>query len=256
MLPKTEVKYIQSLSQKKSRIEYGQFVAEGPKLVQELLKRRPGWLKKIYATSDWWLSQPAQFQNKFKKYFTEVTGFELEKISNLQTPQDVVAVAALPSVTFQHPLSTAATILLVLDGIQDPGNMGTIIRTAHWFGVSQVLCSLDCADVYQPKTVQASMGSIFSVEVFYEDLIHFFSENKLPVYGALLSGKPPDGYKAQGNAIIVIGNEGQGIRPQLIPFINHPVTIPGLGDAESLNAAIATGILLYSFTRRIVSFPG
>ena len=145
-------------------------------------------------------------------------------------------------------ISSAEGRILVLDGIQDPGNMGTIIRTAHWFGIDTIICSPDCADVFQPKVVQASMGSIFSVAVVYKNLEDFFAENTKPVYGALLNGQPVNTVTAATDAIILIGSEGKGIRLNLIPFITHPVTIPGFSDAESLNAAVATGILLYSFT--------
>ncbi|MES2776853.1 MAG: RNA methyltransferase [Bacteroidota bacterium] len=253
MLPKNELKYIQSLSQKKSRTEYGQFVAEGTKLVSELLTRKPGWVAKLYGTSDWWNSQTLQARNKFQRQFVEVAPFELEKISNLQTPQDVLAVVQMPSLQFQNAdsVSGEGEWLLVLDGIQDPGNMGTIIRTAHWFGVKQVICSPDCADVFQPKTVQASMGSIFDVAVYYEDMIDFFTANQMPVYGALLKGASLNNIQPDTKGVIVIGNEGRGIRHDLIPFIDHPVTIPGIGDAESLNAGIAAGILLYSFTKKV-----
>ncbi len=247
MLPKSEVKYIQSLSQKKFRAEYQQFVAEGPKLIIELLTRKPGWVKKIYATENWWSNQAAATKNKFNAYFTATETFELEKISNLQTPQDVLAVIEMPAEEVK--ISSSDSRILVLDGIQDPGNMGTIIRSAHWFGVDTIICSPDCADVFQPKVVQASMGSIFSVAVIYKNLEDFFAANTKPVYGALLNGLPVQTVTAATDAVILIGNEGKGIRPSLIPFINHPVTIPGFSDAESLNAAVAAGILLYSFTK-------
>ncbi|MEO7313138.1 MAG: RNA methyltransferase [Chitinophagaceae bacterium] len=252
MLPKNELKYIQSLSQKKSRTESGQFVAEGPKLIAELLNRKPAWVRNIYATEEWWNHQTQQARNKHQRQFTAVQPFELEKMSNLQTPQEVLAVLEIPKTQFHHAANASATKnwLLVLDGIQDPGNMGTIIRTAHWFGIGQIICSPDCADVYQPKTVQATMGSIFGVEIFYENLEDFFGQNQLPVYGALLKGAPVDRIDPETKGIIIIGNEGRGIRPELIPFINHPVTIPGIGDAESLNAGIAAGIMLYSFTKK------
>ena len=246
MLPKSEVKYIQSLSQKKFRAVHQQFVAEGPKLINELLTRKPGWVEKIYATEDWWSKQKATVKNKFQACFTATETFELEKISNLQTPQDVLAVIEMPEA--EADISSAEGRILVLDGIQDPGNMGTIIRTAHWFGIDTIICSPDCADVFQPKVVQSSMGSIFSVAVVYKNLEDFFAENTKPVYGALLNGQPVDTVTAATDAIILIGSEGKGIRLNLIPFITHPVTIPGFSDAESLNAAVATGILLYSFT--------
>ncbi len=248
MLPKSVIKYIQSLSQKKFRTEYGQFVAEGTKVVSELLCRKPGWVKNIYATQEWWNSQSTTLKNKFQAYFTVTETFELEKISNLQTPQEVLAVVAMPVSASEDVF--ANNQILALDGLQDPGNMGSILRTAHWFGIHTIICSPDCADVFQPKVIQASMGSIFSVAVAYKNLEDFLAENEKPVYGALLNGLPVQTVTAAPDAIILIGNEGKGIRPNLISFINHPITIPGFSDAESLNAAVAAGILLYSFTKR------
>ena len=249
MLPKSELKYIQSLNHKKFRQEYGHFVAEGPKLVQELLARQPDLLHKLFATNEWYKRQEPGVIAVIGNRFQLVEAFELEKISNLQNAQDVLAIVNIPL-----PAKAAAADLsqpawkLALDGIQDPGNMGTIIRTAHWFGIENVICSLDCADVFSPKVVQSSMGSIFGVNVIYTDLADDLAENKLPVYGALLKGESVRKKHEYAKGIILIGNEGQGIRPALVPYIDHPVTVPGIGDAESLNAAVAAGILLYSFT--------
>lgn len=260
MLPKSELKYIQSLNQKKFRQEYGHFLAEGPKLVNELLAKQPTLLHKIFATADWWNRQPASTRELIGNKIAVIEAFELAKISNLQNPHDLLAIVNLPEPVFQfpnlprgfrnsdQPAEPRTEWLLALDGIQDPGNLGTIIRTAHWFGVHTLLCSDDCADAFSPKVVQSSMGSIFRVEIVYLDLADFFSTNQLPVYGALLKGQSIRKKTEYKKGIIVIGNEGQGIRQELIPFINHPVTVPGFGDAESLNAAIAAGILLYSFT--------
>lgn len=245
MLSKSEIKYIQSLTQKKFRQQYGQFIIEGPKLIHELFVRKPAWLKHIYGNKSWWEQQSHAIQNEVQAFFTEIELFELEKISSLQAPQDVLAIVEMPIIEKQ-PLTNDHWIL-ALDGIRDPGNMGTIIRTAHWFGVHQIFCSHDCVDSFSSKVVQASMGSIFCVNIFYEDLSRFLANCSAPVYGALLSGVSINKIVQPAKGIILIGNEGKGIRQELIPFITHAVTIPGKSDAESLNAAIAAGILMYKF---------
>ena len=242
MLTKSEVKYIQSLSHKKFRTESAQFVAEGPKILSELISRKPALLHRFFGTENWWQKQPDTFRNSYQRKFTAVADFELEKISNLQTPQEVLALVNMP---VQKNVVENSHIILVLDGIQDPGNMGTIIRTAHWFGIQHIVCSEDCTDVFAPKTVQATMGSLFSTQVLYTPLETYLAQQKIPVYGALLNGAPLAKMQFSKPAILLIGNEGKGIRPEPMPFITNPVTIPGYSDAESLNAAIAAGILMY-----------
>jgi TrmH family RNA methyltransferase len=134
---------------------------------------------------------------------------------------------------------------LVLDGIQDPGNLGTIIRIADWFGVSHIVCSMDCADVYNSKVVQATMGSIARVNVFYTDLLAWLmSQNESTVYAATLEGKDVTKMTARKEGLIIVGNESKGIRNELVEFANERITIPKKGKAESLNAAVATGIIL------------
>lgn len=266
MLSKNEIKYIQNLAQKKYRQQVNEFVVEGPKLTNELLVRKPDWLVKIYGTKDWWGKQPEKLKQNFHAFYIGVETFELEKISNLQTPQEVLAVASLQftvsswqntdlvrqitekQMLTAHRQPETANWIIALDCIQDPGNLGTVIRTAHWFGILQIICSLDCADAFSPKVVQASMGSIFSVSIIYTDLEKFLSKQKWPVYGALFKGE--NIYK-QANiekGILLIGNEGKGISKSLLPFISHPITIPALGDAESLNAGVAAGILMGCLT--------
>lgn len=239
MLPKNEAKYIQSLHHKKFRDEHSVFIAEGPKVVGELLKRQPDWVKKIYATADWLLGLSQNMGKTVQPLFTEIEKFELEKISALQTPQQVMAIAERPVFSYQNKEGW----LMALDGIQDPGNLGTIIRTAHWFGIQQVVCSMDCADAFSPKVVQASMGSVFKVNTVYRDLFAFFNNYDLPVYGALLEGKNITEAKAVEGCIL-IGSEGKGIRPDVLPFVTQKLTIVGNSDAESLNAAVAAGILM------------
>jgi TrmH family RNA methyltransferase len=235
MISKNEVKYIQSLSHKKNRDAEGMFIAETPKLVDELLQSNVR-IKKIYATSSW---QPRIKSNVTVEEVDEAT---LHRISQLETPNKVVAIAEKKKLP---PIQLDNYFTLVLDGIQDPGNMGTIIRIADWFGITQILASNDTADCYNPKAVQSSMGSITRVNVWYNELLPLLTNVKIPVYGALLQGENlyNTGYLPKG-AMLVIGNESKGIRESLMPLIQHPITIPRIGGAESLNAAVATGILL------------
>ncbi len=240
MVSKNEIKYIQTLYQKKFRDKEGLFIAEGPKLAAELLDSEFE-LVNIYATEEW--QPPFQPDIAVK----QITKAELERISQLQTPNQVVVVAKQMA-RDEEPVA-AESLTLVLDGIQDPGNFGTIIRTADWFGIKQIVCSIDTADLYNIKVVQSTMGSICRVKVWYKNLEFFLDENKLPVYGALLEGDSLFQQKPVRNGILMIGNESKGIRPHLKLFVTQPVTIPRIGDAESLNAAVATGIILSQLTR-------
>jgi TrmH family RNA methyltransferase len=240
MLTKNEIKYIQSLYHKKQREEDKVFVAEGPKLAEELLKSDFEVLN-VYATHEW-----LQNQKSINAKVTEVSAIELERISNLQTANEVVVIAKQKEVAGEPILQD--TITLVLDGIQDPGNMGTIIRIADWFGVSQLVCSIDCVDVYNPKVVQSTMGSITRVNCWYQDLSAWQLQEGIPVYGALLEGKNIFDTGKISEGLLVIGNESKGIRQPFIDRITHPLTIPKIGGAESLNAAVATGIILGCMT--------
>jgi TrmH family RNA methyltransferase len=238
MISKNEVKYIQSLSHKKNRDAEGAFIAETPKLVNELLQSSIR-VKKIYATKDW---KPPNSTNIVIEVVDEAT---LHRISQLETPNKVVAIAEKKKLS---PLQLGNYFTLVLDGIQDPGNMGTIVRIADWFGVTQIVAAKDTADCYNAKAVQSSMGSITRVNVWYTELAPLLANAKVPVYGALLQGKSV--YKIghlPKEAVLVIGNESKGIREPLMQLIQYPVTIPRIGGAESLNAAVATGILLSHF---------
>jgi RNA methyltransferase, TrmH family len=244
MLVKSQVKYIQSLGQKKFRDQEGVFIAEGPKLLDELLKAPNIRLLHIYATKEWlegkdersWShSAPAPVISMLKKG-------ELERISGLSTPNEVLAVCCRPLFA---PVSFGNSVSLLLDGIQDPGNMGTIIRIADWFGISAVACSQDCADCFSAKTVQSTMGSISRVQVLYRDLEELIGSCPgLPVYAAALEGQPVHEAGRIGKGMIVFGNESRGIRRELLAKIPRLVTIPRRGRAESLNAAVAAGIIL------------
>ncbi len=240
MLNKSEVKYIQSLSQKKFRDEEGVYLAEGPKIVGEALVAQHLEVKQLYALNDWWLLNKELCKNVDCEI---VADFELEKISQLKTPNQVIAIVAVPGV--EHFKFERDQPGLILDGIQDPGNLGTIIRIADWFGITQVICSSDCADAYGPKVVQATMGSIFRVKLLYTDLESWMDEHKgLAFYGAALNGDPLKKIPAISNGLVLIGNESKGIRPEVMSRVTKKITIEKWGKAESLNAAVATGIIL------------
>ncbi len=239
MVTKSELKYIQSLSDKKVRLETGCFIAEGVKLVGEMIAA--GYpLKAVYAL-DSWESPDTSLE------VTRIEAFELEKMSMLQTPNQVLAVAMMPQK--KEVLNLEGPLTIVLDGIQDPGNMGTIIRTADWFGITQIVASEDTVDVYNPKVIGATMGSFMRVQVSYKNLAAWLPTIKLPVYGALLEGENVFTIKSPQKGLLVIGSEGKGIRENIIDFVTHPVTIPKIGEAESLNAGIAAGIIVAQLTR-------
>ena len=239
MLIKSKVKYIQSLGQKKFREQEGLFIAEGPKIIKELLEANAD-VKEVYALNEW-INENKKLLNKAE--VTEITESELEKISQLTTPNKVVAV--VKQFNPETSIITKGKTTLVLDTIQDPGNLGTIIRIADWFGIEQVVCSNDCADVYNSKVVQATVGSIARVNFFYTDLPAWLNQQKeIKIYAAMLEGKDVTKMNPLKEGIIIIGNESKGIHEELLQFVNERITIPKKGKAESLNAAVATGIIL------------
>ena len=235
MLSKNELKYIQSLCQKKQRQTEGLFIAEGTKIAEELESAKFR-VRKLYALASW----AEQYSGNAE--VIKVTEAELTKISQLQTPNQVLAIVEQKKWVTPTAFSTGLT--LVLDGLQDPGNMGTLIRIADWFGIKQVMASLDTVELYNPKVIQSTMGSFTRVEVSYVSLAPMLAKTNLPVYGALLEGKPIYSLQPVQEGILVIGNESKGIREALLPHITQPITIPRIGGAESLNAAVAAGILL------------
>lgn len=240
MITKNQVKYIQSLGQKKSRDEENCFIAEGPKIVNELLTASNCKIVQLYALKEW---IDEQANAKDHAGIIEVSAGELEKISQLTTPNQVLAV--IEKIQWIDEPGIKGTISLALDTIQDPGNMGTIIRLADWFGVKTIFCSTDCADVYNPKVVQASMGSISRVRVEYTDILSLLEENKeVHIYAAVLNGRDITKMEKINEGIIVVGNESKGIHEGILKLANIQITIPGKGKAESLNAGVATGIIL------------
>jgi TrmH family RNA methyltransferase len=241
VLNKSQVKYIQSLGHKKFRDEEGLFVAEGPKIVGELLRVSGMRCRQVYALQEWVAGGSAMPAAPI----SVVTDADLGRLSSLSTPNQVLAVFEKPAFP---PPDFNKGITLILDGIQDPGNLGTIIRIADWFGISTVLCTHDSADAFNAKAIQSTMGSIGRVQVIYGDPVAIFRLHPdlagLSVYAAVLAGKTLYGMERTGRGWIIIGNESRGIRPGLLELATNRMTIPGTGRAESLNAAVATGIIL------------
>ena len=242
MLEKSTINRVKSLNNKKYRQSEQLFVAEGSKIILELLGSKIQ-IEQVFATQDW----AAKYENRIKaNKLVIATQKELERMSGLKSIPDVLMLAKIPIQKFNASL-LSNSLTIALDTIQDPGNLGTIIRTADWFGIKNIVCSQSCADVYNNKTIQASMGSFARVNIFYEDLKTLFSENKFQIFGAVLNGKNISEIKPPQNGILLIGNEGNGISTELIPFITQNISIPKYGEAESLNAAVATSIICAHF---------
>jgi len=240
MLVKQKAKYIQTLGQKKFREQEGAFIAEGPKLVKELLEENATSVIEVFALKDWINDNEKLLE---RKEVTAITEAELERISQLTTPNKVLAIVR--QFDKDENIDVKDKITLVLDGIQDPGNLGSIIRIADWFGIEQIVCSNDSADSYNPKVVQATMGSIARVKIFYTDLEEWLAGQKdIRIYAAALEGQDVTTMKKIKEGIIIIGNEARGISEAVLKLANVKLTIPKKGKAESLNAAVAAGIVL------------
>jgi len=240
MLSKSKLKYIQSLGQKKFRQQEGKFIAEGPKLVNDLLEMKSSSIQEIFALKEW-IEDNKKIADSYQ--VVEITTIELEKISQLSSPNQVVAV--VKQFAIDENIEVKDKITLVLDNIQDPGNMGTIIRIADWYGVDQIVCNTQSADMYNPKVIQSTMGSIARVKVFYTELSNWLvKQNTIPIYAAMLNGDDVTVMQKIKEGIIVIGNESKGISDDVLKLISKKITIPQKGKAESLNAAVATGIIL------------
>ena len=234
-LSKAQVKWVRSLQQKKNRDAEGVFVAEGAKCINEL---RGAFELVLLASPD------------------NASAIEIEQMSSLRTPQGQIAVFRKPTTDNRYPISQ---LMLALDGVQDPGNLGTIIRTCDWFGIHDILCSRDTADCYNPKVVQATMGALARVRVHYVDLPKALAElkdNHVAIYGTLLEGRNMYAEGAIPNkkeGVIIMGNEGNGISEEVRGLLSHPLLIPsypaGEATSESLNVGIATAIVLAEFRR-------
>ena len=242
MISKNQIKLIRQLEQKKYRQREGLFVAEGPKVVGDLMRR---WQPvAVFATDDYTPPVAVEVQR--------ITDDELRRSSLLQHPQQVLALFPLPNVQ-RSTFNVQRSIILALDGVQDPGNLGTIIRIADWFGIDTIYCSEDTADAWAPKVVQATMGSIARVKIVYTDLRTLLDNTTMPVYGTLLDGNDIYREALTAEGIIVMGNEGNGISADIRQRVTRRLLIPSFhkGDtAESLNVAIATAITCSEFRRR------
>ncbi|MBK7958228.1 MAG: RNA methyltransferase [Bacteroidetes bacterium] len=242
MISKVQIKYIRSLHQKKYREEEGRFIAEGEKVVEELLQSNISVFQ-VYATQDW--SIPVGVSAEI------ISSDELKQISLLQSPNKVLAVAKTPQTIFEPDLFPYH---LFLDEIKDPGNLGTMIRTAEWFGLKNLFCSMESAELFNPKTVQASMGSIFRMNIHrmpFEKCVELLAPSA--IYAASLAGEPLPNASILPKSLIIIGSESHGIQTQTLAHANHLIKIPKYGAAESLNAGIACGILLHEFSKALVT---
>ncbi len=252
MISKAKIKYINALQQKKNRTAEHRFVAEGPKVVGDLMALTSPSL--VVATEAWLEAHSNQLAAQVE--VCTVTDDELRKVSFLQHPQQVLAVFPMFDSGDAPTLPPPSELCLALDGVQDPGNLGTIIRIADWFGITHIYCSRDTADFYNPKVVQATMGSIARVHLVYTDLPSLLSQaqGKTPVYGTLLDGENLYTTELSAGGIIVMGNEGNGISDAVRPLVTERLLIPSYPPerptAESLNVAIATAVVCAEFRRR------
>lgn len=248
MISKATIKKIHALDMRKFRRNEQLFVAEGPKLVDELCAT----MKPVYiAALPEWISENAKIVSGTE--YDIVTPDELQRASLQKNPQQVIALFPIP----EHRFCTEQLkneLVLMLDGVQDPGNLGTIARIADWFGIRNIICSAETADIYNPKAVQATMGALARVKFHYTDLLQLLSQYDGPVYGTFLDGENIYGQELSENGIIVMGNEGKGISQGVGEMINRRLYIPnypiGTQTTESLNVAIATSIVCAEFRRR------
>lgn len=236
-LSRNKNKWIRSLGKKKFREIEQHFVVEGNKIVDELIEFFPERVAML-VTSD------SLFVNPLDCPCYSSSEREMKELSTLSTPSPILAVVSFNT---QTKSLQQEGLTLVLDDIQDPGNLGTIIRTADWFGVQRIVCSKNTVDMYNPKVLQATMGSIFRMQIEYVDLKAYLNTYDKPIFGALLEGENMYKTKMPSDCALIIGNEGKGISNEVQAFVTSPITIPKFGEAESLNAAMATGILLAHF---------
>ncbi|WP_259067328.1 TrmH family RNA methyltransferase [Mucilaginibacter sp. X4EP1] len=246
MLSKSQISLLKSLQHKKERTENGLFLVEGYKSVIEFINS-PYQMEAVYHTASF---DPKMLKLSRKINLSEISVTDIEKVSSLKTPQDIIAVVKIPAWPALTNVQLKQKFSLVLDGIQDPGNMGTIIRTADWFGIGHIICSDDTVDVYNPKVVQASMGSLSRINVHYTNLTTILPQIGLPIFGAMLNGDNIYTTDFGAEGLIVMGNEGNGLRPGVEQLINKAITIPRTGKAESLNVGIATALFCSEINRK------
>lgn len=236
-----KIKWLRSFRIKKNRDESSVFIVEGEKIVSEIIHNYPEKIHFVLSSQE--LHEQMQLHRFENAFIGSVSDFD--KVSNLSTPSKILAVIS----KFEAKEIQKNKPIIVLDGIQDPGNLGTIIRTADWFGFDQIVCSENTVDFYNTKVIKASMGSIFRVNLKYQNLPNFLKTLKCPIHGALLHGKDLNSLNENEMKVLVLGSEGKGISEDVIPLITDFVSIPGAGRAESLNVGVATGIFLNHWTR-------
>lgn len=246
MLSKARIKFIKSLQLKKYRKQEQCFTVQGEKSVLETLNS-PFKVRELYATADF-IERQKSALSRYKNDLIQVTETELASVSEYATNEAALALVAIPE---NIPLAVKTDeFILMLDDIRDPGNLGTIIRTADWYGITKIIASEETADVYNSKVIQSSMGSFTRVRVHYTNLADFLKANRLPVYGTFLNGENAHSVNYGKVGILVIGNEANGISNEVEKYITTRITIPQFGKAESLNAAIATAVILDNIRRR------
>ncbi|NVO03981.1 MAG: RNA methyltransferase [Bacteroidetes bacterium] len=253
MLSKNQIKLITSLKIKKFREEHGLFCVEGIKMVSELLAQNKFEVVLVFATEKW-IELNKNTSHKKNIEINSISLAELNKISQLTSPNEVLALVKIPENKLSD-IKIENELILVLDDINDPGNLGTIIRTADWFGIKSIVCSENTVDLYNFKVIQSTMGSVFRVDLYYTSIYKFLSKNKktTKIYGALLDGTSIYQANLSHSGIIVIGNESKGISKEIVEIIENKIKIPSFSSnnesAESLNASIATAIICSEFRK-------
>lgn len=249
MIAKSDLKYIQSLAHKKFRDQEGCFVQEGDKMVGQTLVTFPEQLLKVFATEKWLKEHASTLPVGMTAVL--VHDFEMEKISFLTTPSQVLALVRLPVNNLVNLDRSASMVLL--DHLQDPGNLGTMIRSCDWFGITQVVCSPHTVDAFNPKVVQSAMGSVLRVRIFYTDLRELLDAGLgMPVFAAVLEGQNVFQVQVKSPFALLVGNESRGVSTDLQHLASSTVMIPRIGHAESLNASVAAAVILSAFTKQAV----
>lgn len=254
MLTKNKLKFILSLHKRKAREENRMFIAEGDKIVREIIASGLQ-IKALVCKPEYLAAIPAHVKERIEEIMP-VKYEELKQISSLTTPHNAMAVVRMPDFQLK-PEELTGEIVPALDFIQDPGNMGTIIRAAAWFGIKNMVCSPNCVDIYNPKVIQATMGAFLNVKVHVCNLPEFLesaTKKELPVFGTVLNGESVYNNRLSKEGIILIGNESRGISEELMAFVTDRITIPRFSDAnygiESLNAGMAASVIFSEFRRR------
>jgi TrmH family RNA methyltransferase len=244
MISKAKSKYIKSLQVKKYRIQEQRFLVEGAKSVEEVLNS--SFEVELVVATESFLAV-SRHRHESSVEWVEAKGSELESIGSLQSNDAALAVAKMKP---NKPLHLAPKEYgLVLDDLRDPGNLGTIVRTADWYGIRKIVASPETADFYSPKSISATMGSFCRVEIYYCPLAEFLRESKIPIYGTFLDGQSVHGFNFASEGWVVIGNESRGISRDIQQLVTVPITIPRFGKAESLNAGVATAVILDNLRR-------